>query len=399
MSSLPSELPRTVSILQHGIDEQLHPGAQLYVSQNGNTIADLAIGDAQLGTPMTRDSITLWLSATKPIAAVAIAQLWERGLLTLDDRVAAHIPEFAQHGKDPITLRHLLTHTGGFRAASGAAANAWAIEPWDAVVAAVCAARLEPRWVPGHKAGYHPSTSWIILGELVRRLDGRPFDRYVREMVFEPLGMTDSWIGMSPEKYREYREHNRLVASYDTSKGASDPDTPLPTEAACALVRPGANGRGPIRELGKFYEALLAAQIGRASLPASRECAVSDGSAGASPSHAILSPQTIEALVARHRTGMFDHTFKHVMDWGLGFVVDSKQYGVDTVPYGYGPHASPRNFGHSGAQSACAFADPENDLVVAWVCNGLPGEDRHQSRQRAINAAIYEDLGLVSPPS
>lgn len=92
---------------------------------------------------------------------------------------------------------------------------------------------------------------------------------------------------------------------------------------------------------------------------------------------------------------MFDHTFKHVMDWGLGFILDSKQYGSDTVPYGYGDHASPRTFGHSGAQSACAFADPEHDLAVAWLCNGLPGEARHQLRQRAINNAIYEDLGLV----
>jgi CubicO group peptidase (beta-lactamase class C family) len=380
MSSPPTELPRTVSILQHGIDEKLHPGAQLYVSRNGTAVADLALGESQLGTPMTRDSMTLWLSAGKPIAAVAIAQLWERGRLALDDRVATHIPEFAQHGKDAITIRHLLTHTGGFRAAPGTAANLWAIEPWQTVVAGICAARLEPRWIPGQKAGYHPGTSWIMLGELIRRLDGRPFDRYVREMIFQPLGMIDSWVGMPPEKYREYRESNRLVTSYDTSKGPPDPNTPPPSEALCALVRPGASGRGPIRELGRFYEALLALMSPHARVAA------------------ILRPQTTEALVARHRTGMFDHTFKHVMDWGLGFLVNSNQYGPDTVPYGYGPHASPRTYGHSGAQSDCAFADPENDLVVAWMCNGSPGEARHQERQRAINAAIYEDLGLITQP-
>ena len=109
----------------------------------------------------------------------------------------------------------------------------------------------------------------------------------------------------------------------------------------------------------------------------------------------LLSPQTIEAMVARHRVGMFDHTFRHVLDFGLGFIINSSMYGKETVPYGYGDHASPRAFGHSGAQSACAFADPEHRLVVAWVCNGQTSEPKHPQRQRAITNAIYEDLGLA----
>jgi hypothetical protein len=80
----------------------------------------------------------------------------------------------------------------------------------------------------------------------------------------------------------------------------------------------------------------------------------------------ILRPQTVEALVARHRVGLLDKTFDHIIDWGLGFIINSNQYGIDTLPYGYGPHASQRTFGHSGSQSSCAFADPENELVVAW---------------------------------
>ena len=97
----------------------------------------------------------------------------------------------------------------------------------------------------------------------------------------------------------------------------------------------------------------------------------------------------------RFRFGMFDETFRHVMDWGLGFIVDSKRYGPETVPYGFGPHASSRTFGHGGAESSIGFADPEAGLVVAWVANGMPGEARHNRRNRAINAAIYEDLGLI----
>src|SRR5438067_10928716 len=91
-----SAMQRTLDILRRGIGEGLHLGAQIYVSLNVKTILDDAVGEARFGVPMTRDSINWWLSAVKPITAVAIAQLWERGELTLDDRVAMHIPEFAR---------------------------------------------------------------------------------------------------------------------------------------------------------------------------------------------------------------------------------------------------------------------------------------------------------------
>jgi len=109
----------------------------------------------------------------------------------------------------------------------------------------------------------------------------------------------------------------------------------------------------------------------------------------------VLKNQTAEAMTARHRSGMYDHSFAHVIDWGLGFIINSNQYGAETVPYGYGSHASPRTFGHSGWQTSSAFCDPEHGLVVAWVCNGTPGEKQHQERQRAINTAIYEDLRIA----
>jgi CubicO group peptidase (beta-lactamase class C family) len=92
---------------------------------------------------------------------------------------------------------------------------------------------------------------------------------------------------------------------------------------------------------------------------------------------------------------MFDETFRHAMDWGLGLIIDSKQYGADTVPYGYGDAASSATFGHSGSQSSVAFADPQSGLVVAIVLAGMPGERPHQRRLRAILAALEQDLAAV----
>src|SRR5581483_10297350 len=347
-----------------GIDEGLHLGAQICVVLAGTKVLDEAVGQACFGAAMTPDSINWWLSAVKPVTAVAIAMLWQRGKLELDDRVSSFIPEFARGGKESITLRHLLTHTGGFRAVSSNSSP----EPWDQIIDAICAARIEPGWVPGRKAGYHIASSWFILAEIVRRLDGRMIDQFVRQEIFLPLEMSDCWIGIPPDKFREYG--NRIASTYSTEKHPPDKShAPLTPEFA-SLVRPAANGRGPMNQLVRFYEMLR--------------------NHGAR----ILSPQTVEAMTARHRVGMLDHTFKHVIDFGLGFLINSSMYGPDTVPYGYGRFAAPRTFGHSGNQTSCAFCDPENALCVAWVCNGTPGEARHQARQRAINEAIYEDLSL-----
>ncbi|HYX24135.1 MAG TPA: serine hydrolase, partial [Thermoanaerobaculia bacterium] len=111
------------------------------------------------------------------------------------------------------------------------------------------------------------------------------------------------------------------------------------------------------------------------------------------------SSQTVEALTARHRAGMVDATFKHVLDWGLGFIVNSVQYGAETVPYGYGRHASARTFGHSGYRSSTGFADPERGLAVALAFNGTPGNERHEMRVRSVLDAVYEDLASNPSPS
>ena len=83
---------------------------------------------------------------------------------------------------------------------------------------------------------------------------------------------------------------------------------------------------------------------------------------------------------------MLDETFGVVLDWGLGLAIDS---------YAMGRHCSRRAFGHGGMESSAAFCDPEHDVAVAVVCNGMPGGARHHPRMDAIATAVYEDLGLA----
>ena len=107
-------LSRTRAVIEDGMRRRLHVGAQVYASVHGEVRADFALGEAREGVPLRPDSLMLWMSSVKPVAAIAILQLVERRLIDLDDRIAQHIPEFAAGGKDGVRVRHVLTHTGGF---------------------------------------------------------------------------------------------------------------------------------------------------------------------------------------------------------------------------------------------------------------------------------------------
>src|SRR5438874_2149718 len=96
-------LPRTVKVIEDGIAEKLHLGAQVYVSVDGKAVADIGVGESKAGTPMSPDQLIIWFSMTKPTAAVSTAKLWERGDIELDDPVVRYVPEFGANGKGSIT--------------------------------------------------------------------------------------------------------------------------------------------------------------------------------------------------------------------------------------------------------------------------------------------------------
>lgn len=360
-------LPSTLAAIESGQTEGLHIGAQLYVSRRGEAIVDWCCGEARPGVTMAPDTLMLWLSAGKPLTAVAILQLCERGRCELDDPVAKHLPDFAAGGKQHVTIWHLLTHTCGFRWIETGGVEV----SWDDVIARLCEAPLERDWTPGEKAGYHPSTSWYILGELVQRLSRQRLRDYVRREICEPLGMHDTWLGMTGEQFRAYGDR---IGQMQNTEQPGLPPHPASSEAGVVHGSPGGGAHGPIRELGCFYEALL-----------------HGGQRGVAR---ILQNDTVAQMISRQRAHMFDETFKQPIDWGLGMLLDSKHYGRGAPPYGYGRFASPRTFGHGGSQSSVGMCDPEHGLVIALVFNGMPGEVQHQRRVRAVLEAIYVDLGI-----
>jgi CubicO group peptidase (beta-lactamase class C family) len=363
-------LVHTRAAILEGIDAGLHVGAQLTVLLDGHTTAEIAVGNARLDPPveMHTDTLMIWLSAGKPVTAAAIAILSDEGKLSFDDPVARHIPEFAQNGKDLITLRHLLTHTAGIRGLD----TAYPFATWDETLAKICAMRIERDWIPGQRAGYHTHTSWYLLGEIINRVTGVPHDQWIRRRIFEPLGMHDTWLAMPPERYHAYGD--RIGALMDTTGAPAQSPQPLinlDTELAASRSRPSASCRGPLRELARFYEML-------------RRGGELNGTR-------LLREDTVRLITSRQRVGMPDATFRQTIDWGLGLILNSSRYGP-AIPYQFGPAASPDTFGHGGSQSSTGFCDPDRNLVVALLFNGCPGEPAHDRRLRSVLKALYSDL-------
>ena len=381
-------LPLTRKLLQDGIDRGLHPGAQVAVFHHDQCLADFAVGT--LGTPpdardLRPDDLTLWLSSGKPILVVALARQVEAGVLHWDDPIAEWVPEFAQRGKDPITLRHALTHTGGFRSV----VFRYPQQTWDEAVAAVCHGRLETGWEVGRTAGYHPHSSWNILGRVLEIAADQPLGPHLREAVLEPMGMIHTWVGMPADVLPQLADQLSTVT--DTS-GPQPRPTDMHTAPWITGQRPGGNTYGPARELADFYRQLL--QLFNAS----------DDPSPAPSSTRILRPQTVRDLVRRHRRDTVDRTFRATMDWGLGFMVNNRRHdavnesvhGPIGTPYNFGPHAGEDAFGHGGNQSSVGFADPRHQLAVAVVFNGMPGEPAHQTRMHQTLSALYQELDLAT---
>ncbi len=352
-------LTRTREVLESGIREGLHPGAQLAVFRHGQPLAELTLGflDPASEFPMDSSVAMPWLSAGKPVTALALAALFEEGKAHPDQTVADWIPEFAAGGKAPLTISHLLLHTCGFRSADRIDPRL----PTEAALAAICATPIEPGWIPGTDAGYHRFASWLILGELVRRIAREPLGDFLQRRILGPLGIRDSWL--IPEGAEAGM---RRALQHDTRSGKPVPDPELNDPLVLRCERPGSGFHGPARDLARLYAAMLA------------------------PPGGWLRPESVRDAVARHRSGVRDRTFQAVVDMGRGFLLNTHG-----MPYGYGPHAGQDTFGHSGAQTGCGFADPAHQLAVAWFCNGMPGEPAHQRRQLQVNQAIYEDLGLT----
>jgi CubicO group peptidase (beta-lactamase class C family) len=363
ITEAPPDLAPVIELLERRRADGWHDGAQCYVSRHGEVLLDVAVGESRPGRAMERDDLMLLYSAGKPLTVVAVLQLWEQGRLGLDDPVGEYVDGWGNR-KERCTIRHVLTHTGGFPNADAKLFDRDI--PYDKVVAHIAASPA--RWEPGTDAAYHPSSGWKVLGAIVERVDGRPIDRYVAEEVFARLGVENMRLGIRRDEQDSLGERIAPVHWRGHALPVVDPDgglqmVPYKVDQFhnephfVAKVEPGGGMRGPAQELGRFYESLLGF--------------------GAP----VLDPRTVEVMSSVHRYGIKDRLFRQNIPWGLG------------VQVAFTGGTGRRAFGHGGMASSRALADPEFGLVMAVVTNGLAGFVDAEQRLFEITDAVYSALG------
>jgi CubicO group peptidase (beta-lactamase class C family) len=352
-------------------------GASVAVSVEGEPVVELWAGHADPARtrPWKRDTLVHLYSVTKGMTALCAHRLIEAGLLDLDAPVARYWPEFAAAGKETISVDWLLSHRAGLSALRTLLPPE-TLYDWDAMCSALAA---EAPVLPPGRLGYHPLTYGWLVGELVRRVDGRSVGRYFREEIAAPLGL-DLQIGLAPADDARTADITMLEPPPEMAAAFADIGDPaeLPLLALafanplgtgdhnCTAPRraeiPAINGHGTAAALARVYGALACG--------------------GEVDGVRVLSPEAI-ARASAVRAEAVDALFGMPLRLGLGFWISQPE-----VPgLAFGPHEGA--FGHPGAGGSLGFADPEARLGFGYVCNRMGSEVVIDARPQALIDALY----------
>lgn len=233
---------RVQAVLDEVIATDVERGLQVAVYVDGALIVDAWSGVADPATGRRVDGETLFtvFSTTKGITATVIHLLADRGVLEYDAPIARYWPEFGAHGKEQITLRHALTHCSAIPQMPDGVGPVEMCD-WEGMCRAI--ADLTPLWAPGTVSCYHALTYGWILGEVARRVDGRPFGQIVQDEICKPLGITSLFVGL-PEamdaQVAPLEVPADAVSSPIAAESPSTEESPVSRHARSARPAPGA---------------------------------------------------------------------------------------------------------------------------------------------------------------
>lgn len=336
-------------------------GAAVAAFHGGVPVVDLYGGsvDASGDVPWDARTIVMTYSTTKPLTAACLVLLADRGRLDLDIRVAEHWPEFAAHGKEWLTMRGLLTHQAGLLTLDAEVATE-TLYDWDAVISLL--ARQAPMWEPGTKHGEHAYFYGHLVGEVVRRIDGRSLGRFFAEEIAQPWGL-DFHIGVSDRDIDRVAPlvfspgwavevsgapgslYNRAL---NNPPGMLDEEIVNGREWLQAEI-PAVNGVGTAMAVARFYQGL--------------------SRGGELDGARVFSPEACREMFAVHSSGP-DVLLERDLDWGLGVQIDED------------------GIGHGGLGGSAGLYSPDLDVTFGYVTNLMSDAPRADALWEALVASI-----------
>ena len=367
-------------------------GAACAIYHRGNKVVDLWGGyrDVQERKPWLEDTLVLVFSTTKGIAAMAMAVAHSQGLFELDETIATYWPEFAQAGKEEITVRQLFAHQAGL-AIIDEQLNAERLADLDHTAEII--ARQKPNWQPGLKHGYHTISLGWYQNELIRRVDPqrRSLGTFFQDEVAKPLGI-EFYIGLPhdvpDERVATIKGFHRLQMLLHlhslptgmvlsgawpwtlTARTIKNPKFRRADEIGGPEYRrvemPSANGIGQVRSIAKAYSEFA---IGGAGLNLSANTTAELFAPAVDPPH-----------------GSRDVILKVDASYSFGFIRPSGGF-----PFGTTKSA----FGCPGAGGSFAFADPDRQLGFAYAGNKMGFHLFDDPREKALRDACYRCLDRI----
>ncbi len=372
----PERLQRIDKMLQEAVEQKEIPGAVALVARKGKIVYLKAFGEASPQTPMKPDHIFRIASQTKAITATALMMLWEEGKFRLDDPVHKFIPEFKNMGvlatfsekdssftttpaKSPITIRQLLNHTSGigygiiddstFRKIfqKHNIKDIFSAEPISTKENILNLAKMPLHFHPGEKYKY--SEGLDVAGYLIEVLSGKPLDVFLKERIFDPLGMNDTYFYLPDSKAKRlvsiYTKENNQFKVYNDSTYF---DPLYPIRGAKTLFSGGAGLSSTATDYAKFLQLYL-----------------NKGMHNGKP---LLSKTTVDLIMQDHIGLLWDNRNEH---FGLAFSV------VNEKGQATGGLGSKGTFSWGGYFNTQYFADPQEQVIgiILKQTSGLSGDN------------------------
>ncbi len=350
-------LARIDRIVEDAIARRELPGAVIVVGRQGRIVYRRAFGHRAVEpekVPMTVDTIFDLASLTKVMAtATSVLILVERGIVRLADPVARYIPEFGQNGKERITLEQVLTHRGGLIADNDL--QDYSQGPEEAMKRIF---QMAPVVEPGTRFIYS-DVGYIVLGELIRRVSGKPLDEFAAENIFRPLGMRDTMF--RPDAQRRQRC--------------------APTEKR--------EGRWMIGEVHDPRAYALGGVAGHAGLFATADDVAIYAqmilNGGTLDGVRILSPLTVGRMTESRGLPVNE---MRGLGWDINTAYSSNR--GDLFPLG--------SFGHTGFTGTSLWIDPSSQTFVVFLSNRVHPDGRGDVTSLRGRVATLVAAAIVSPP-
>jgi CubicO group peptidase (beta-lactamase class C family) len=364
--ALRGALARTVALDRRG-------GAALSVVRDGELVVEIVAGSgSDDSTPRTPATTQTCFSCSKGVVATALLILIERGELELDAPVARYWPEFAEHGKGDLLVRHIVSHMSGqpaFRAA---------LTPEDLADDALTESTVasdEPWWPAGTALSYQSFTYGAFCGGLVRRITGESVGSFIQREIATPLEL-DFWIGLPRERERD------VAPVHEVPEDELTPLTNNPAQRARLLNPAVLRGATEVIWNSRLYHAGEIPGAGGISTATALArlygCLAIGGTLGG---HELLRPETIELGRTELSSGP-----EVLADWnsrfGVGFM----------LPTADDPDYDPLAFGHSGYGGLSSGAWPSHRTGFAYLTTALRGDPIGGERQNQMLGALAATL-------